>query len=106
MVEDIFEFDNYSENDFVLLNSMFHFAKKDKKREADFIKKIISNIKKVCLVIFCIQDTGKKVEILNETIDFERPLERIEDKIFTYVYEDQESNHRSETEYQMIIIKK
>ena len=61
-VDDIFEFDNFVEYDFVLLDSMFHFAKKDLNKETDFIKKILSKIKYGCLLIICIQDTGKKVE--------------------------------------------
>ena len=38
-VADLFEFDNFAEYDFVLLDSMFHFAKNDRKKETDLIKK-------------------------------------------------------------------
>ena len=59
-VANIFEFNELAEYDFILLDSMFHFTKKDKKKETEFIKKIISKTKGGCLIIFCIQDTGKK----------------------------------------------
>jgi 2-polyprenyl-3-methyl-5-hydroxy-6-metoxy-1,4-benzoquinol methylase len=104
VITDIFAFDNFGEYDFVLLDSMFHFAKNDRVKETEFIKKIISNIKKGCLVVFCIQDTGKKVEILNKTIALEVGVEKIEDKIFKYVFQDGE--HKSETNYRMVVIRK
>ena len=103
---DIFEFDSFDEYNFILLDSMFHFTKNDKKRETEFIKKIISKIGKGCLVIFCIQDTGKKVKTLKETIDFKKQLDRLVDKKFKYVFEDSENGRKSETNYRMIVIKK
>jgi 2-polyprenyl-3-methyl-5-hydroxy-6-metoxy-1,4-benzoquinol methylase len=105
-VTDIFEFDNFSEFDFVLLDSMFHFTKKDQKKEIDFIIRILSKIKKGCLVIFCVQDTGKKVEILNKTIRFGKQFERLVDKKLKYNFEDIVSGHKSSTEYRMIVVKK
>ena len=103
-IADIFEFDNFAEYDFVLLDSMFHFEKNDRKKETEFIKKIVSEIGKGCLLIFCVLDTGKKIEILKETIDFEKKLKRVEEKKFKYVYE--ESGHKSESDYRMLVIKK
>lgn len=106
IITDIFEINNFAEYDFVLLDSMFHFAKNDRKKETEFIKRIISKIGKECSLIFCIQDTGKKVEILNETIDFEKQLDRLVDKKFKYIFEDSQSGHKSETNYLMIVIRK
>ena len=105
-VIDIFEFDNFAEYDFILLDSMFHFSKNDLKKETDFIKRILSKIKQGCSVIFCVQDTGKKIEILSKTIDFEKQLARLLDKKFNYTFEDSESGHKSETDYRMIVIRK
>jgi tellurite methyltransferase len=103
---DIFEFDDFPAYDFVLLDSMFHFTKKDRKKETELIQKIISEIKNGCPVIFCIQDTGNKVEILNATIDFENPLTRLVDKAFEYIFEDNETGHQSKSEYKMIVVEK
>ena len=105
-VTDIFEFDNFAEYDFILLNSMFHFTKNDKKKETDFIKKILSKIKTGCLVVFCVQDTGKKIEILNKTIDFEKQVNRLVDKKFKYIFEDKENGHKSKTDYRMVVVEK
>ncbi|MGB0427597.1 MAG: methyltransferase domain-containing protein [Flavobacteriales bacterium] len=106
IVTDLFEFDNVEEYDFILLDSMFHFAKKDRKKETDFIKKIWSKIKKGGLIVFCIQDTGKKVEILNELIDNEKHLNKLIDKKFEYVFENKENGHQSKTDYRMIVVER
>ena len=85
---------------------MFHFIKKDRKKETNFIKRIRSKIKKGALVIFCVQDTGKKIEILNKTIDTSKTIDRLSDKKFHYVFEDKANGHQSKTDYRMVIIKK
>lgn len=105
-VTDIFEFDNFAEYDIILLDSMFHFAKNDLKKETEFLKRILTNIKIGCLLVVCIQDTGKKVNILNETIDFKGQLNRIANSKFKYIFEDGESGHKSESDYRMIIAEK
>lgn len=106
IVADIFEFSDFGKFDFVLLDSMFHFTKKDKQKETNFIKTILTNINKDCLLIICIQDTGKKVAILNKTIDFKNKHERIIDQKFVYTFEDTENGHKSKTNYRMLVIKK
>ncbi|MBK8500812.1 MAG: class I SAM-dependent methyltransferase [Saprospiraceae bacterium] len=105
-VGDIYSFDNFEEFDIILLDSMFHFAKKEREKEIGLVKRILSKIKNGCLVVVCIQDTGNKVQILNQAIDFEKPLNRLADKKFQYTFEDEESGHRSDTDYRMIVIEK
>ena len=105
-VEDIYAFDRFHEFDIILLDSMFHFEKNDKAKEVGLIQKIVSTSKIGCLVVICIQDTGKKVQILKESIDFERQLKRLADKKFKYCFEDQESGHKSETDYRLLIVEK
>lgn len=105
-VEDVYTYDRYYESDIILLDSMFHFAKKDKAKEVALIQKIVSNIRDGCLVVICIQDTGKKVQILNQSIDFEKQLKRLVDKKFKYIFEEKESGHKTETNYRLIIVEK
>ena len=105
-VADIYDFDQFYKFDFILLDSMFHFAKNDKEREIGLIKKIVSKIRNGCLIVVCIQDTGDKVQILNQAIDFQKQLNRLADKNFKYTFEDKESGHKSETNYRMIVVEK
>lgn len=107
LVGDIFAFDNYYDFDIVLLDSMFHFAKKDKEREIGLIQNISKQVKTNGLICICIQNTGKKVKILKDTIlnsgiDFEE----INDSTFNYNFEDKESGFTSETKYLMYIVQK
>lgn len=105
-VGDIYAFDRFNEFDVVLMDSMFHFAKKDKEKEIGLINKIVSEISNGSLVVVCIQDTGDKVQILNNAIDFDRKHKRLADKEFKYVFEDTDSGHKSETDYRLIVIEK
>jgi len=104
-VVDIFEFENFNEYDFVLLDSMFHFEKNDRQKETDFIKRILSEVKRNCLIVFCIQDTGKKVEILNNCISQQSEVENLHDQKFDYIFQDEETGHKSKSPYRMIIAK-
>ncbi|MEQ9308939.1 MAG: methyltransferase domain-containing protein [Balneolaceae bacterium] len=106
LVGDIYDFDNFVEYDIILLDSMFHFTIKDKKREIGLLKIIFSQIKNGSLIIVCIQDSGKKVQILNQTIESATEHIRLIDKKFKYIFKDQESNHTSESPYRMIVVKK
>ncbi len=106
LVTDIYTFEDYANYDFVLLDSMFHFTQKSKSKEKSLIKKIISKTKKGCHIVFCIQDTGKKVEILKESINFDQLIDLVVIKKFEYTFEDQEIGHKSKTNYQMIVAKK
>ena len=105
-VNDIYAFDRFGEFDIILLDSMLHFAAKDKEKEIGLIKKIMSEIRKGSLIVVCIQDTGAKVQIFNEAIDVEKKRKRLVDKRFKYVFEDKDSGHKSETDYRMIVVEK
>lgn len=104
-VMDIFEFENFHIYDFILLDSMFHFEKNDLQKETEFIGRILSEVKRNCLIIFCIQDTGKKVEILNDCVSQQSQVERLHDQKFDYTFEDKETGHQSKSLYRMIIVK-
>ncbi|WP_276390696.1 class I SAM-dependent methyltransferase [Eudoraea chungangensis] len=105
-VGDIYSFDRYHEFDIVLLDSMFHFAKKDREKEIGLVKRIVSDIRKGCLIVVCIQDTGDKAQILNQALDYEKELSRLTDKKFTYSFEDSDTGHKSVTDCRMIVVEK
>lgn len=107
LVGNIYIFDNYQDFDIVLLDSVFHFEKHDKQREVDLISKIARDIKNNGLICVCIQDTGYKVKVLEETIKNTRlDFDILNDSAFTYKYVDTESGHKSETKYCMYIVRK
>jgi hypothetical protein len=105
-VGDIYSIDNFDEFNIILLDSMFHFAKKDKQKEIRLVQKIVSKIKDGGLLVVCIQDTGNKVKILKQSMDFEKKCNQLADKKFKYTFKEQKSGHKSETNYRMIVIEK
>ncbi|MBU0954206.1 MAG: class I SAM-dependent methyltransferase [Spirochaetes bacterium] len=107
LVTDLYAFDRYQDFDIVLLDSMLHFEKRDMKREMELLDRIANEIKAGGILCICIQDTGKKVKILKETINNTGlAFEILNDSSLTYVYEDKESGHSSKTRYCMYILKK
>lgn len=107
LVGDIYQFDQYQEFDVILLDSMFHFEKRDRKKETDLILKIATEIEKEGVICVCIQDTGSKVGVLKETIHNSNiDFEVLNDSSLIYKYEDKESGHKSETKYRMYIVRK
>ena len=106
-VDDIYSYDSYEDFDIVLLDSMFHFEKRDKERESGLIKNIAQKIDQGGLICICIQDTGNKVKILKETIDQSGiNFEILNDSSLTYIYKDQASGHTSTSKYCMYIVEK
>jgi hypothetical protein len=63
-------------------------------------------LKKGSLVVNCIHNTGKKVEIPNQSIDHGKQLKRLTRKKFKYIFEDAESGDKTDTDYRMIIAEK
>jgi len=105
-VGDIYTFKRFDEFDIILLDSIFHFEKKDKDKEIGLINKIVTTISSGSLTLVCIQDTGNNVHILNNALNNEKELTSLADKKFTYTFEDSNSRHKSQTAYRMIAVKK
>ncbi len=105
-VEDIYSLRDFTGFDFLLLDSMFHFNKKDLAKETRFINNIMESINPGTRVIFCLPDTGRKVEILNQIIKIIQSAHCIANKKMNYIFNDNLSGHQSETDYRMIIFKK
>ncbi len=106
-VADLYTFDQLQEYDITLLDSLFHFAKKDKKKELELLQRICSQMKNKSLIVICMQDTGDKVQTLKQAIRLKKkPLKKLVDKNFNYTFIDQVSGHRSTTKYRMVIMEK
>ena len=60
IVADIYEYDGFLAFDFILLDSMFHFTKKDREKETGFIQRMIKSTRAGAVIVFCLQDNGKK----------------------------------------------
>lgn len=106
IVGDIYSYANFEQYDHILLDSMFHFGAKEKEKEIKFLNRLFKKCSPGTLITICIQNSGKKVEILESVIasnKFLAPFHKI-DLIYEFI--DQESNHRSKSDYQMISVLK
>jgi len=102
---DIYTFNRFQHFDFILLDSMFHFLKKDLQKEVAFIKDMCRQSTAGTVIVFCIQNMGKKVEILNQTLDAEGKKERICATEFDYMFIDPSTGSEFGTPYKMIVVK-
>jgi tellurite methyltransferase len=106
LVGDIFELSTVNSYDFILLDSMFHFGKRERSQEIQLLKKIFQDAKPGAWITVCIQDTGEKVSILNSVITDSPGVKRVDQTSLIYEFVDEASDHRSSTPYQMITIEK
>lgn len=79
---DIYKFEAFDEYDIVLLDSMFHFEKKDKKKETTFLKRILEALKPQNIICICIQNSGKKVSILKQIFSETKKFEMLKETHF------------------------
>ena len=90
----------------VLLDSMFHFAARDKEKEVGLVRKILSGMKAGGLLVVCIQDTGSKVRTLYQAIDADQPRQRLVDERFQYTFKDPETGLQVATDYRLVVVRK
>jgi len=106
IVEDIYSYSDFDKFEFILLDSMFHFGKKERGKEIKFLNRLIEKSATNALITICIQKTGKKLEILNSIISGKNNLVLVNKTELVYKYEDKESNHSSESKYEMVTVRK
>ena len=106
IVADIYDFGDLGSFDFILLDSMFHFLKKDRRKEIGLLTKVLTGSKKGAVIVICIQNNGKKIQILSNAINTQTSFCVLTDSDFQYRFEDQKTGHRSISDYKMIAIEK
>lgn len=106
LVTDIYEYSDYHVFDFILLNSMFHFGKREKAKETALLKRIIERAKPNAHLIICIQALAKKLSTLSSIIAEEASVEIVHKEYFNYEFIDQETDHRSKTNFALIACRK
>ncbi|MBX2873326.1 MAG: methyltransferase domain-containing protein [Saprospiraceae bacterium] len=105
-VADIYTYTGFGNYDYILLDSMFHFRKRERAQEIALLERIFVQAKLHTIITICIQDTGDKIEILDTIIARLNKLEEIDRSHLRYTFIDSETGHRSETPYQMLSVKK
>lgn len=104
IVGDMYAFDRFQDYEVILLNSLFHFNKKDRATETALIEGILQSAQSKTVIVFCIQDQIKKVAILEEIIKVFEPLNRLLEMKIAYTFTDKQSNHSSTTPYLLLAV--
>ncbi|MEQ8517426.1 MAG: methyltransferase domain-containing protein [Cytophagales bacterium] len=105
-VGDIYSFEEIEKYDFILLDSMFHFAKNDKKQEINLLKKILDEMKGNSKMVICNQDTGQKIKFIKEIFEINGMFKGELEQDIEYVFHDSISNHKSVTPYKILVFHK
>ena len=106
VVANVYQWSNFAEFDFILLDSMFHFSQKDKAREIGLLDKITTAAAPGTLLTICIQHTGKKLAVLNAFVAGLEDWKVTDRTELVYKFADKSSGHVSTTKYEMISMKK
>lgn len=106
LVADIYTYAGFEAFGFILIDSMFHFGKKERDQETAFLKNVFQEAAPGTLITICIQNTGKKVDILNDIVLSETTVEVLNRTSLVYRFEDKASGHSSETDYDMVNLRK
>ncbi len=106
LVGDLYAFTDFAPYAFILMDSMFHFGKRERQQETAFLQGLINKATTGTLICICIQASGQKVQILHDTIAAAGEPERVFETDLKYTFHDQESGHQSTTQYKMIVLRK
>jgi 2-polyprenyl-3-methyl-5-hydroxy-6-metoxy-1,4-benzoquinol methylase len=99
LVDDIYTFSKIGDYDIVLLDSMLHFYSKDKKKETEFLKSILSQMHEGSVLCNLLMQSNKNEKYLKSIIEsFDSKFEVLHDDYATYP----EANCK----YHMYVIKK
>lgn len=104
IVGDMYAFDRFQDFEVILLNSLFHFNKKDRATETALIERILQSAQPHTVIVFCVQDQFKKVAILEEIIENSGPLNQLLEMKISYTFTDKPSNHSSTTPYLLLAV--
>jgi SAM-dependent methyltransferase len=106
VVSDIYGYADFAQYDFILLDSLFHFGRKERAREVGLLERILKAAKPGAYTTICIQDVGRKVEVLNTVLSRFEEITLMDKTSLVYQFRDQASNHTSATKYEMCTIRK
>ena len=106
LVADIYTYPDFQQFDFILLDSIFHFGKKEKSKEIELLGRIFQLVKPAAIITICIQNSGKKVKILSDVISQGKNLSILKSEDYLYEFVDKATNHISKTKYQMVVLQK
>jgi len=107
LVDEMFSFTVEDKYDIVLLDSMLHFEKNDRKKEVNFLRRITSELKENGILCICIWKSAKNEKLVRDLFHRNSTVcEVLKDSYVDYTFKDKKSDHRVDMQYKMYIVKK
>ncbi len=106
VVGDIYGYKEKGKFDIILIDSMFHFRRKEREKEIGFLSDLIGSMKADATLVVCLHHTGGILKTFEEVIHQSDTLILLIEKDFNYTFNDPESDHRSVTPYRMLAYRK
>ena len=106
IVRDIYNFQGIDKFDIILLDSMFHFTRKDRKKEVEYLKDVFGAMKSGAMLVICLHNMGAIYKTFSGVINQFDNLALFMEQDFNYTFNDPDSDHRSVTPYKMLAYKK
>lgn len=103
---DVHEFSGFQDFDYVLLDNMLHFGKREKNKETRLLSNVFEEIDGGAMVAICIQHVGKRAETLIEILSRFRGTEILLNERFVHAYEQSGIHGIQKTEYLLIVAQK
>jgi SAM-dependent methyltransferase len=106
VVGDFYEFEFPKDYDVTVLDSILHFGK-DSARELDLLDRVFTHTKKGGYVFIFIHKSRAKEKRLKEYVGaLADDWAVVEDRYIDYFYEETQSGFRSESQFNMVVIRK
>lgn len=107
VVGDMYAWESYASFNIVLFDSMFHFEKRERKKEKALLTRVLHEMSPSSLLALFIYDVGSKMATAQETLaEANIPYEEVYVNRFTYAFEDDASSHTSGTPFIAYVIRK
>ena len=106
IVGDIYNYTEIKKFDIILLDSMFHFTKKDRIKEVKYLKDVFGSMKSGAMLVICLHNKGTIYKTFSGVINKFDNLMLLMEQDFNYTFNDPNSDHRSVTPYKMLAYKK
>lgn len=105
-LQDIYTFEDFDQYDYILLDSMLHFEKKELVKEVGLLHKIANTMKPGASLVICIQDMSRKTRTLHETLEKSGLTDFRVDEAYNFTFFDKKTGHTSTSPYRLILVQK
>jgi 2-polyprenyl-3-methyl-5-hydroxy-6-metoxy-1,4-benzoquinol methylase len=102
IVGDIYNYKGINKFDIILLDSMFHFTRKDRKKEIGYLKDVVGAMKPDAMLVICLHNMGAIYKTFSGVINQFDNLVLLKNQDFSYTFNDPDSDHRSVVPYIML----